>query len=104
MSSHHIYFKSQYFKPDKNGEWNRVDLDEDSHRIMHHAGTDEEVEHKLRLDYVLKHGAYKKYIKRKKQLGLKDIEYELRKAKYKLKEYEKKKEASVSNPKVFKET
>jgi hypothetical protein len=88
MSSHHVFFKSQYYKKDRDKGWNRVDLDEDTHRILHHAGTDAELEHKARLDYLLKYGAYKKYLKRENQVGLKDIEYELRKSKYKLKKYE----------------
>jgi len=87
-STHHIYFKSQYMKSDREKSWNKCSLCERHHRIIHHASTDAEVKEKCYLDYSLKTYAYIRYQKRKEQPGISDLEYELRKSKYKLKKYE----------------
>lgn len=45
MSSiHHCFFKSQYFKEDRNESWNTIILPDNKHRIIHHASPDEVIE------------------------------------------------------------
>src|SRR4030042_5680930 len=58
---HHIFFKSQYFKDDRNQSWNGAILCEYSHRIMHHAGNAVEILQKLWLDWYLKRLSFTRY-------------------------------------------
>lgn len=58
---HHVFFKSQYYGKDRNLSWNLVELCEYHHRILHHAGTDEEIRDKRSLDCWLKENALKRY-------------------------------------------
>lgn len=43
MKPHHAFFKSEYFKKDRDEDWNLVELDNFNHTCVHHGGTDDEI-------------------------------------------------------------
>ena len=43
MKPHHAFYKSEYFKDDRDDDWNLVELNHYDHTCIHHAGTDEEI-------------------------------------------------------------
>ena len=86
---HHIFFKSQYFGKDRDMPWNLADLCEDEcHRILHHASTDEEIADKYKLDFKLKSQAITRYYGK----NIKALEDIIRRVRYNY--YE-----NISNPK-----
>lgn len=50
LGRHHAFAKSDYFKPDRDEDWNLFDLSADDHEAVTNGGNDEEIERGRAID------------------------------------------------------
>ena len=61
MKPHHAFFKSKYFKEDRDGDWNLFELDHYDHYCIHHGSTDEEIQRGKEISKRCREIALKRY-------------------------------------------